>query len=127
MIKHIFLDMDGTLLNSQGMVCNINATTIKEANIPISLVSARAPMEMVNTLQKIDANGIHVGFNGGLIYTNEESDTYRATMAAFYQYFPHTSFNTFDNIHDYQDTKKAIALLNHHYLTVYYQIMMILQ
>ena len=33
-------------------------------------------------------------------------------MAAFYQYFPHTSFNTFDNIHDYQDTKKTIALLN---------------
>lgn len=73
MIEHIFLDMDGTLLNSQGMVSTSNATTIKEANIPISLVSARAPMEMVDTLQKINVNGIHVGFNGGLIYTYENN------------------------------------------------------
>lgn len=69
MIEHIFLDMDGTLLNSQGLVSATNVKTIKEANIPISLISARAPMEMVNILQKIDANGIHVSFNGGLIYT----------------------------------------------------------
>lgn len=45
-IKRIFLDMDGTLLNTRGRVSPTNASKIKEANIPITLVSARAPMEM---------------------------------------------------------------------------------
>ncbi|GAB7568051.1 hypothetical protein MUSASHINO07_06010 [Gemella sp. Musashino-2025] len=36
--------------------------------IPLTLVSARAPMEMEDTINKLDLNSIHVAFNGGLIY-----------------------------------------------------------
>ncbi len=42
-IKRIFCDMDGTLLNSEGQVSKSNATLIREAAIPVTLVSARAP------------------------------------------------------------------------------------
>lgn len=41
-IKRIFCDMDGTLLNSEGQVSKSNATLIREAAIPVTLVSARA-------------------------------------------------------------------------------------
>lgn len=46
MIKRIFSDMDGTLLDAKGDVSERNAQLIKSAAIPITLVSARAPMEM---------------------------------------------------------------------------------
>ena len=58
-IKRIFCDMDGTLLNSEGQVSDSNATLIREAGIPITLVSARAPMEMkeaTDALQLIPRN-----------------------------------------------------------------------
>lgn len=73
MIKYIFTDIDGTILNDEGIITEENSKIIRNSNIPISLVSARAPMEMINTLQKIDANGIHVGFNGGIIYAYQNS------------------------------------------------------
>ncbi len=59
----------------------------------------------------LKSQGIH---NIALLFSrnNEESDTYRATMNAFHQYMPHTSFKTFDNIHDYQDIERTIALFN---------------
>ena len=44
-IKRIFCDMDGTLLNSEGQVSDSNAILIREAGIPITLVSARVLME----------------------------------------------------------------------------------
>lgn len=45
-IKRIFLDMDGSLLNSQGRVSDYNAQLIRDSGIPITLVSARDPIEM---------------------------------------------------------------------------------
>ncbi|MEY8370923.1 LacI family DNA-binding transcriptional regulator [Aerococcaceae bacterium 50-4] len=42
---------------------------------------------------------------------SDESDTYRTTMSAFRQSLPHISFKAFNNIHDYQDNKKTIELL----------------
>lgn len=50
-IKRIFCDMDGTLLNSEGQVSKSNATLIREAAIPVTLVSARAPMEMKDAVR----------------------------------------------------------------------------
>ena len=67
-IKRIFCDMDGTLLNSKGQVSESNSTLIREAAIPITLVSARAPMEMKDAINALQLNGIQVAFNGGLIY-----------------------------------------------------------
>lgn len=72
-VKKIFLDMDGTLLNSQGRVAASNAEAIKEAKIPITLVSARAPMEMKEAIDALDLEGFQIGFNGGLIYRFQEN------------------------------------------------------
>lgn len=68
-IKRIFCDMDGTLLNSEGRVANNNAALIRESGIPITLVSARAPMEMKDAIEALQLKGTQVAFNGGLIYT----------------------------------------------------------
>ena len=46
-IKHIFSDMDRTLLNNKGAT---NVKLIKETHIPFILVSARAPFEMAATV-----------------------------------------------------------------------------
>lgn len=70
-IKRIFCDMDGTLLNSEGQVSKSNATLIREAAIPVTLVSARAPMEMKDAVDALQLGGVQVAFNGGLIYRIE--------------------------------------------------------
>lgn len=49
-IKRIFTNMDGALLNSKGQVSERNARRIRRADIPITLVSARAPMGCVRLL-----------------------------------------------------------------------------
>ena len=67
-IKRIFCDMDGTLLNNEGQVSKSNATLIREAAIPVTLVSARAPMEMKDAVDALQLGGVQVAFNGGLIY-----------------------------------------------------------
>ncbi|EHI70001.1 Cof-type HAD-IIB family hydrolase [Streptococcus ictaluri] len=73
-IKKLFLDMDGTLLNRRGRVATSNAQQIKDAEIPISLVSARAPMEMKEAVEALNLDGVQVGFNGGIIYRFEKDN-----------------------------------------------------
>ncbi|WP_125587781.1 HAD family hydrolase [Companilactobacillus jidongensis] len=68
MIKHIFSDMDGTLLNDKGVVSEGNIETIRNCGIPFTLVSARAPMEMFDTIDKLNLTSAQIAFNGGLIY-----------------------------------------------------------
>lgn len=72
MIKHIFSDMDGTILNDLGDVSDHNAQVIKEYNIPVTLVSARAPIEMVDAMDKLDINTPQISFNGGLIFNKND-------------------------------------------------------
>ena len=52
-IKRIFSDMDGTLLNSEGCVSSLNSEAIRDAQIPLTLVSARAPMEMREAIEEL--------------------------------------------------------------------------
>ncbi|MFD1419296.1 HAD family hydrolase [Companilactobacillus keshanensis] len=68
MIKHIFSDMDNTLLNASGVVSDGNIKAIKESKIPFTLVSARAPMEMQDTIEKLNLTSAQIAFNGGLIF-----------------------------------------------------------
>lgn len=68
MIKHIFSDMDGTLLNQHGKVSAGNTTAIQQAGIPFTLVSARAPRQMMNAIETLKLTAPQIGFNGGLIY-----------------------------------------------------------
>lgn len=67
-IKHIFSDMDGTLLDTSGHVTKENITLIKKAAIPLTLVSARAPMEMRRARKELGLTQTQIAFNGGLIY-----------------------------------------------------------
>lgn len=67
-IKHIFSDMDGTLLDSLGRVSQENITLIKKAALPLTLVSARAPLEMRRALKALALTQTQIAFNGGLIY-----------------------------------------------------------
>ncbi len=60
--------MDGTLLSSSGHVSNYNVATIKDSQIPFTLVSARAPMEMAETIDKLNLKDPQIAFNGGLIF-----------------------------------------------------------
>ena len=43
MIKHLFSDIDGTVLNSKGEICEVNINAIKKSGLPFTLVSARSP------------------------------------------------------------------------------------
>jgi Cof subfamily protein (haloacid dehalogenase superfamily) len=68
MIKHIFTDMDGTLLNSKGKIDTKTADYLSELATPLTLVSARAPMEMQDAICTLRLTTPQIAFNGGLIY-----------------------------------------------------------
>ncbi|MBZ2404990.1 Cof-type HAD-IIB family hydrolase [Liquorilactobacillus hordei] len=74
MIKHIFLDMDNTLLNSQGRISYQTTKFLREIKIPITLVSARAPMEMDFAIRNLALRNTQVSFNGGLIFEKKQSE-----------------------------------------------------
>lgn len=115
-IKHIFSDMDGTLLNGQGRVSERNARRIRRSQIPMTLVSARAPMEMKEALETLNLTGPQVGFNGGLIYEYvnhqvrplhvEIIHRHRASqiLQAVRAHFPQVSLSYYDMTRWYCDT-----------------------
>ncbi|WP_311406465.1 HAD family hydrolase [Liquorilactobacillus uvarum] len=74
MIKHIFLDMDNTLLNSAGKLSPENTKIIKNCHIPVTLVSARPPKAMSPFITELELSGEQVAFNGGVIFKLENSD-----------------------------------------------------
>jgi Cof subfamily protein (haloacid dehalogenase superfamily) len=73
MIKHIFSDMDGTLLNSAGQVSYANQLAIQNCSIPITLISARSPIEMNFAIKQLNLKNKQAAFNGGLIFTLENN------------------------------------------------------
>ena len=110
-IKHIFTDMDGTLLNSQGRISEDNARKIRSAQIPVTLVSARAPMEMMEAIEALDLEGPQVAFNGGLIYQLKagqirplhvdslKRETVQQLLSGISQSFPAVSLSYYDFNH----------------------------
>lgn len=74
-IKQIFLDMDGTLLNEQGTVSDDNRRTVADSVCSVTLVSARAPMEMQATIQQLALTAPQIAFNGGLIFDPQTRKT----------------------------------------------------
>lgn len=67
-IKHIFSDMDGTLLDCDGNMSPANKMAIEHSHIPFTLVSARAPMEMMTVINALKLTAPQIAFNGGLIF-----------------------------------------------------------
>lgn len=74
MIKQIFLDMDGTLLDDKGVVTKDTVAAIKNSQIPVTLVSARAPQEMTFAIHDLELQAPQVAFNGGLIYQMDKGE-----------------------------------------------------
>ncbi|MFC6261886.1 Cof-type HAD-IIB family hydrolase [Levilactobacillus fujinensis] len=68
MIKHIFTDMDGTLLNSCGELSPVTRQVVRQSQIPVTLVSARAPLEMANAIKQLGLTAPQIAFNGGMIF-----------------------------------------------------------
>ncbi len=114
-IKRIFSDMDGTLLNSEGRVSSENSKAIRDAQIPLTLVSARAPMEMREAIEALQLTGPQVGFNGGLIYQIVDGKvkplhidilprkTAQTILQAVRQHFPQISVSYYDMMNWYCD------------------------
>ena len=71
-IKHIFSDLDGTLLDDQGEISQKTQEVIKNSNLPFSLVSARAPQAMEELINQLNLKSAQVAFNGGLIFAKNE-------------------------------------------------------
>lgn len=71
MVKYLFSDLDGTLLNPAGQVSAANVAAIQASGLPLTLVSARAPIEMLAAIRALKLTGPQIAFNGGLIYTYE--------------------------------------------------------
>lgn len=115
MIKRIFADMDGTLLTPEGIVSDATAQAIKASHIPVTLVSARAPLEMKDAIDKLGLNTPQIGFNGGLIYERTGNDwktisarlittiTAREILNAVKSNFPHVSLSYYDKYRWYAD------------------------
>lgn len=71
-IKHIFSDLDGTLLDDQGKISQKTQEVIENSNLPFSLVSARAPQAMEELINQLNLKSAQVAFNGGLIFAKNE-------------------------------------------------------
>lgn len=107
MIKHIFSDMDGTLLDSKGNVSAENIQAIKHSQIPFTLVSARAPMEMATAITELDLHEPQIAFNGGLIFQKENGfkvlksdalshNSFQKIMQLIKEDFPEVSCSCYD-------------------------------
>ena len=106
-IRQIFSDMDGTLLNSQGLLAQSNADLILQANIPVTLVSARAPIEMAPAIKMLHLTGPQIAFNGGLIFRPNAAfdplvahpmshDSVATLLDAIETHFPKVSLSFYD-------------------------------
>lgn len=73
MIKHIFSDMDGTLLDDECKISEKNIHVIKQSQIPFTLVSARSPIQMGEVVAALDLKEPQIAFNGGVIFQETES------------------------------------------------------
>lgn len=71
-IKHIFTDMDGTLLDSHGVLSDTNHWAIHYSTLPITLVSARSPIEMNDVLDTLQLSTPQIAFNGNLTFTQNQ-------------------------------------------------------
>lgn len=66
--------MDGTVLNSKGEISEANINAIKKSGLPFTLVSARSPQKMENIINTLGIDGIHVSFNGALIFEKKNKE-----------------------------------------------------
>ena len=71
MIKYVFSDIDGTILNNKGEVTKYTKELIRESRLFFTLVSARSPQKMDKIIDELGIGGIHIAFNGAIIFKRE--------------------------------------------------------
>lgn len=135
MIKHIFLDMDNTLLNSAGELSKGNISMIKHCGIPVTLVTARPPAAMRTTISQLALVDEQVAFNGGLIFKMTGSTyetlfskgiafkTVTQILATVQKAFPETSASWF-TLQDWFTEKKSQAIIREANITHQKPVMM---
>ncbi len=77
-IRLIATDLDGTLLNSNGEVSEINATTLKQAEdmgVPVVLASGRSYGSVRRFAQRIGLSSPIISANGGRVDLSEPGNT----------------------------------------------------
>lgn len=73
MIKHLFSDIDGTLLNDNSEISKYTKEVIIRCNIPFTLVSGRSPQKMEIILNELGIGGVHVAFNGAMVFKKDNN------------------------------------------------------
>lgn len=109
MIRHLFSDMDGTILDATGRVTAATAAAVRQRGLPLTLVSARAPVEMAAAMTALGLTGPQVAFNGALIFTPTATGYHplaarplpaaaaRAVIELVTQQFPAVSVSVYDD------------------------------
>ena len=111
-IKHIFTDMDGTLLDSHGSVSDTNHWSIYYSDLPITLVSAQS-LGNEQYCRKITTQNPQIAFNGNLTFTQNQfglqiidknplaSETVSQLLNYISTEFPNVSLNWYSLAHWY--------------------------
>lgn len=68
MIKHIFADFDGTLMNSKGHLTKTIAGAVRTSQIPFTLITGRSPVAMQKYLKRLNLRTMQVAYNGAVIF-----------------------------------------------------------
>ena len=125
MIKHLFSDMDGTVLNSNGEISEVNIGAIRESGLPFTLVSARSPQKLKKTIDSLEIDGVHVSFNGGLIFEKKGKDITilhrepinfslaKKLVLDVRNKFPNTSISLYDEVNWNTDKKNEGILVEY--------------
>ncbi|WP_036735385.1 Cof-type HAD-IIB family hydrolase [Paenibacillus zanthoxyli] len=83
MIKAIFSDIDGTLLNSRHQITPETKSAIqkvKDRDIPFVLVSARMPSGILPLQQELEINAPVICYSGALVLGGSDSGGHRKTL-----------------------------------------------
>lgn len=134
MIKYLFSDMDGTVLNSKGEISEVNINAIKNSGLPFTLVSARSPQKMENIINTLGIDGIHVSFNGALIFEKKNNDKiilYRQPLnfpvaknlvLDLRDKFPNTGISLYDELNWNIDIETDVIIGEYNIVKVAYSI-----
>lgn len=124
--------MDGILLDSHGALSDTNHWSIYYSELPITLVSARSPLEMSDVVEKLQLSTPQIAFNGNLTFTQNQfglqildkntlnSETVFQILDYVSNEFPKVSLNWYSLAHWYTNKQdkgtfiqKALTGLKH--------------
>jgi HAD superfamily hydrolase (TIGR01484 family) len=116
MIRHIFADFDGTLMNSKGHLTKTTAGAVRASHIPFTLISGRSPVVLDKFVQRLNLRTMQVAYNGACIFKPTTTGRNRiiseclidglvgaALVSAIKAQYPHISINLYDFKHRYND------------------------